>query len=398
MDHDGDLLCQIVLPLMNVNRRTANGTINPNEPHQAQTYITSAGSKSSYAYERMKELLIKEVIFPQQYFVWGTDYKIPVKAGLLSETYVRDQKLSSTYNQEDFAREYMSIWTGGSKYSWIDYDMIKKYRVIVNPEKNAKFNENFKESDSSFYLMSVDVGRVGDQTVITVLKVNASGEHFVGKLVWIEVLEKMHFEQQAVVIKELYYRYTPKEIVLDGTGIGIGLMDFMIKNSVNAETKQVYGPLGSFNDDSCKKIQPRSAPKVIRVIKANAGFNGIVYANLFTCISTGKILFLITEQEAKMRLMSTVSGKKMSQEKKIEKLKPYVLTTILQSELSNLRIKEGNLNQQNIAVEKISSTIGKDKVSSLAYNLFVMKEYEEKFARAKGRVGKGRLSSLMQFN
>ena len=41
-DHDGDDLNAIVLPLMNVNRRTINGSLNDKEPHQAQIYITSA--------------------------------------------------------------------------------------------------------------------------------------------------------------------------------------------------------------------------------------------------------------------------------------------------------------------------------------------------------------------
>src|SRR5699024_4071152 len=75
-DHDGDMLNAIVLPLMNVNRRTVRGTLNDREPHQAQIYITSAGSKNSYAYERMKELMINSVISPDQAFIWGCDYRI----------------------------------------------------------------------------------------------------------------------------------------------------------------------------------------------------------------------------------------------------------------------------------------------------------------------------------
>jgi hypothetical protein len=35
LDHDGDTLNEIVLPLMNVARRMPNGEVNPYEPHQA---------------------------------------------------------------------------------------------------------------------------------------------------------------------------------------------------------------------------------------------------------------------------------------------------------------------------------------------------------------------------
>lgn len=48
-DHDGDVLNEIVLPLMNVSRRTVRGDVNPYEPHQCQFFMTSAGTKSTYA-------------------------------------------------------------------------------------------------------------------------------------------------------------------------------------------------------------------------------------------------------------------------------------------------------------------------------------------------------------
>ena len=48
-DHDGEILNSVVLPLMNVSRRTALGEVNDNEPNQQQLYMTSAGVKSSYA-------------------------------------------------------------------------------------------------------------------------------------------------------------------------------------------------------------------------------------------------------------------------------------------------------------------------------------------------------------
>lgn len=39
LDHDGDILNEIVLPLLVVERRMVNGEINPNEPQACQFYI-----------------------------------------------------------------------------------------------------------------------------------------------------------------------------------------------------------------------------------------------------------------------------------------------------------------------------------------------------------------------
>lgn len=106
---DGDTLNETVLPLMNINRRSAKGLVYPDEPHQAQNYVTTAGMKSTFAYERLIELLVMSIIFPNNAFVWGGDYRIPIKYGLLSEKYISEIRLSSTYKEDSFAREYMSV-------------------------------------------------------------------------------------------------------------------------------------------------------------------------------------------------------------------------------------------------------------------------------------------------
>ena len=90
---------------MNVNRRTKSGLVNPNEPHQAQFYMTSAGQKNSYAYQKLIELLILEIITPRSSFVWGCDYRVPMHFGLLDKNFIREIKMSATYKDDTFARE-----------------------------------------------------------------------------------------------------------------------------------------------------------------------------------------------------------------------------------------------------------------------------------------------------
>ncbi len=75
--------------------------------------------------------------------------------GLLDKTYVNKLRTSPSYNEESFAREYMSHWAGSSEESWFNYDKLQKYRKIKNPEMTAKNRVNSKQ----FYLISVDVGK-----------------------------------------------------------------------------------------------------------------------------------------------------------------------------------------------------------------------------------------------
>lgn len=107
-DHDGDVLNEIVLPLMNVSRRTMRGYVNPYEPHQCQFFMTSAGTKSTYAYEKLIECLENEIIYPESSFVWGCDYRVPVMHGLLDKSYINEIKMSPTFKEDSFARELKS--------------------------------------------------------------------------------------------------------------------------------------------------------------------------------------------------------------------------------------------------------------------------------------------------
>ena len=386
-DHDGDMLNSVVLPLMNVNRRTMDGLLNNKEPHQAQIYITSAGDRVSYAYERMKELMLNSVIDPSQAFCWGCDYRIPVMAGLIPKTYVSELKMSGTFKEEDFAREYMSIWTGGSTDSWISQNMLANKRVIVNAElKRREATQKVGYNPEQFYILSVDVARLKAETTICVFKVLPNVAGFTSKLVNLEVLpEKLHFEHQAARIKEMITAYQPKEIVIDGNGLGVGLMDYMIQYSQHDITKTIYPPYGSFNDEDYLSKQPRDCQKIIYVMKANATTQGEIHSNCFSHLVSGKVHFLIPEQDAKTKLLATEKGKKMPIEMRIRKLKPYTLVTILIEEIMNMRIKDGDLNRNNVVLERINTKMTKDKFSAFEYGLYRIKEYEVNYIKKKTR-------------
>ena len=218
-DHDATEITEIVLPLLNVNRRTRARIVNPHEPHQQIINATSAGTKQSYAYEVLIETLEEAVINPNNAFVFGCDYRIPVMHGLLDKKYIQELKMSSTYKDESFAREYMAQWTGGSDDSFFDYDKLIKHRILVNPERT----QNLGAYKDDFYLLSVDVGRLSCQTVVCVFKVHLYKNVYKANLVNMYILgktaESKHFERQAIDLKKIIADFRPKEVVIDGNGL-----------------------------------------------------------------------------------------------------------------------------------------------------------------------------------
>ena len=51
--------------------------------------------------------------------------------------------------------------------------------------------------------------------------------------------DEEHFEAQAI-IKRLYYKYKCRTAVIDANGLGIGLVDFMVKDQIDPETGENY--------------------------------------------------------------------------------------------------------------------------------------------------------------
>lgn len=113
---DGETLADVIIPMMNIPRQHSSGGVNPTEPHAQQVYITSAGSKNTFAYERLIELTTLGVIDQEDYFICGAGYELPLKYGLFDKKTIQDQKLSSSFSAESFARESQSInFPGGCK-------------------------------------------------------------------------------------------------------------------------------------------------------------------------------------------------------------------------------------------------------------------------------------------
>ena len=263
------------------------------------------------------------------------------------------------------------------------------YRKIVNPETHA----NFRDGEKYFYLLSVDVGRVSCQTVVTVIKVLQRPEGFHCRIVNLFVLGKndneRHFEYQARDLKRLIRDFQPKEVVIDGNGLGVGLLDFMARPQVDPQTGEIYPIYGSFNDPDMLKTQPKDAIPIIYVIKASAKQNSEMHSNCYSRIYSGHVYFLIKEQEAKNRLLSTKVGQKMNTEQKARRLLPHELTTILFDEIGNLRLKQTGRGS-DVVLEQINSRVGKDKFSSLEYGLWRVKELEDAYLKTKGKRTKKR--------
>lgn len=310
----------------------------------------------------------------------------PITEGLLDEDFVDQLKLAGTYNEDSFEREYCSKWTGDAENAFFSSEKIDKSRVLNQPEYEA----SGRSSKNAYYVLGVDVGRLDDLTEISIIKVTPQPQGAsIKSLVNLFTLEKMTFENQAIEIKKLFFKYKARAIALDAMGIGAGLVDFMILSQVDPETGDELPPFGvgggSYEDAAqpYKKIKGNNVEEdVLYLIKANAPLNSEAYSYAKNQIGNGKVKFLIDEATAKAKYTSTKVGQQADLDKRNEYLRPFVLTGILKEQLLNLVEETEGV---NIILKRASKKIKKDKVSSFCYALYYIKQEEERRMKRKKR-------------
>ena len=118
------------------------------------------------------------------------------------------------------------------------------------------------------------------------------------------------------------------------------------------------------------------------LIKANAPINTEAHSYVQTQLSSGKIKFLIDENQAKVKLMSTKVGQAMDNDKRADYLKPFTLTTILREQMLNLVEENEGV---NIILKQSSKSIKKDKFSAFEYGLYYIKQDEDRKRKKKKR-------------
>ena len=378
---DGDILSQVIIPTMNISRMCMDGTTHDEETlNKSQIYITTAGYKNTFPYDKLIQLLVWEIIKPEQSIIMGGTWRIPVLIGLQSKSFIQDLKQDGTFNESSFDREYESKWSGTVEDAFFNAEIFDRNRILNQPEYEA----SGRSSKLAFYVLAADIGRKGCDSVICVFKVTPQSQGGATKsLVNIYTLSDEHFEDQAIKLKKLYYKYNARQIVIDGNGMGIGLIDYMVKSQTDPDTNETYPDFGVSNDEEgyYKKYKTSVTElDAMYILKANAPINTEAHAIARSQLSSGKVKFLIDERIAKNKLMATKVGQSMKPEQRAEYLKPFTLTSILKEEMMNLREETEGV---NIILKQANRGIRKDKFSAFEYGLYYLKLEEDKKKKRK---------------
>lgn len=194
-----------------------------------------------------------------------------------------------------------------------------------------------------------------------------------------------HGEDQAIWLKKLYYKYHAKRLVIDGNGVGQDIVDWLVKAQIDPVTGDVlpdFGVYGGTKEDEPQRYKQYKTDDTeldaLYIVKAHAPENTECYVYLQSQLQSQKLRFLVDEKTARLKLLNTQKGQKMTPEERRVYLEPFTRTSMLRDEIINLRETNDGI---NIILKQANRGIPKDKFSSLIYGLYYIKQEEDRRKR-----------------
>lgn len=372
MEKHREVIGEVLLPLLANNRKGADGKVSQHEIHKQLMYVTTASSRQSYAWEQLYSVML-DMARGKSAFVIGNDFSLPVMFDQLDPDYIDDVRADPSMSPLQFAREYMSVWTGSSENSLVQLKDLEKCRVL----SKAEFEYTKGKTDHQ-YIISVDVARSERKksatTAIAIFKLvpRGNGTYF-KQMVNVHTYKgNMHFEDQSIYVKELVEKFKASMVVIDGNGLGRGLLDYLVK-------EDKYPSYSVVNDDGSyeKYKMPNSLPLIFNVMsntKETKASN--IHNNFMAVIANHDLKLLIPDSVVKEK------SREKDYEKLSETLAPHVETGLFVDEVMNL-IYEARGN--NTVIKQVSKSMDKDRYSAVSYGLYYIYLEEQKNQHKKKR-------------
>nr|DAX83978.1 MAG TPA: large terminase [Caudoviricetes sp.] len=369
------ILNEVIEPIVAQPRPIPNfGADVENEYSMTKAYVTTAGTKQSYCYEKFASLF-QEMTQGKATIVLGTSYEMGTYFGTLTESEVIDKKNDATYSPLAFDREYRSIFTGSSEGSLVSADELSKTRTLTRPFTKA--DDKDIKNPNVHYVLSYDVARASGKSsansALVVVRIEDRGNGtYTKQLVNIFTQEGVHFENQAKFLKRKVVEYNARILCIDINGMGWGLVDYLTSE---IDENPPYSIVNNPDYDQYKK--PNSIPMIFAVnASSKETKNSNIINHFMSVVAKNDVKLLVSESQARS-MINEMDGRKHA-----ELSLPFIQTDRLVDEIMNLiYVNSGNTG----TIKQVSTKIQKDRFSAFAYALYwiFLQEVQNKNKRRK---------------
>lgn len=352
-------------PVVEVPRLTVGklGISDPCELNQQINFFTTAGFKGSDEHARLLSM-VDEMENLEGKIVIGANWMLPCWYGRGSS---KSQILNKKKNMSPvaFNMNYEQTWSGASDGALVNINKLLDCRVLSKPILSSN------KVDDEYYI-GVDVARsqkaTNNQSSVVVGRVKRNSDK--SRIVAIDIVNIikipniMNFTAQAIKVKQIQKQYNAKMVICDGNGLGAGLIDQLLTETIDPLTGESLGCWDTVNDDNQPEI-PYS-PKILYNLKAQSHQNDIV-TTFIDYVDSKKLKLL------ERRLDSDFTETEWQDSD--NNIRPFIETDAFIEEAANLKLK--HLSNGGVTIERVAKKVDKDRVSALIYMLW----YIDKFAK-----------------
>lgn len=350
-------------PIVEVGRYTCGklAVVDPEELNQQINFFTTPGFRGSDEWQRNLSM-IRNMIDLKGQMVLGSDWMLGCWYGRgSSKSQILDKK--ETTSPIAFNQNYGGKWTGSSSNSLVNINKLMDRRVLTQP-----IFEMSKSTEE--YYIGVDVARSqntnNNQSSIAVVKVNRNHNNRITSIDVVNlynVSNVLNFSAQACIVKKFKNLYNAKMVVVDGNGLGSGLVDELLKEGYDPITKESLGCWDTINTDNLPEME--GSERCVFDLKAQSAQSRII-TTFIDMVDSGKLRLL---EKRHNNIFDDNTDEKFESD-----IMPFLQTDLLIEEVSNLKIKY--LNNGGLTVERVVSKLNKDRFSALAYILWYINEYQ----------------------
>ena len=352
----------VLEPITEVPRTTIGqlAVVNPEEMNNQIHFFTTSGFRGSDEYHRSVRM-VKGMRDLSGDIVLGSSWMLPCYYGRGStkNQILRKKKRS---NPIFFQQNYEQKWVGAADGSLVDVNKLMAARVLEYP-----VHEIEHEQDEIY--LGVDVARSertsNNQSAIAPIRVirnkNTKRITDLQTINVVSVPNNMNFADQACLIKKMKRKYKARMVIVDGNGVGAGLVDELLRVSYDPITGEDLGCFDTINTDN--KPERENAEKCVYDIKAQ-GIQTKVIVHFMNAVDSGLLKLLIRKPEHDFT----------DKERELFEINilPFVNTELLFFEIANLKLKTTG---KALSIERVERRIDKDKFSAVAYCIFYILEF-----------------------
>lgn len=353
-----------------------------------EMYASSCWYQSNWAYEKAKTYCANLVDDKRKYFICGLPYQLSIMEHLLSPEQIEDEMSESDFSPVTFSMEMECLWfsdADGGLYSYADISSNRKIKYPFYPKfsvakvTDRRLRINTKQS-GEIRILSGDIAlmssakRDNDATSIFINQMLlTANDRYTNNIVYTENNEGQRTDEEALTIRRLFDDFECDYLVIDGKGIGLGVLDMLMADLYDANTGITYPALSCCNNDEiAKRCKVKNAQKKIWVVQGSPEFNSQCALGLREAFKQNRVRLLLSEYDAEEVLQEIVGYNKMTAAEKLNLQLPYIHTSLLINELVNLEYETKN----NVIRVKEKAGMRKDRYSSLSYNIYVANALE----------------------